>query len=63
MAVFHNHPEQFGKLEDRFLEHKNNMKSSSKPGPGEYLSQNMIEKFKPKAGAEGTRLFKGPLRS
>lgn len=63
MAIFHNHPEQFGKLEDRFLEYKNTFKNTTKIGPGHYLSQNVIDKFQTKKGVEGTSLFKGPPRA
>lgn len=31
-------------------------------GPGQYLSQNILDKFQPMKGAEGTRLFNGPPR-
>jgi hypothetical protein len=60
--ILHDHPQQFGVLESRFKEFRNQLKHGNQGGPGQYLSQDLIEKFQPKKGVEGTSNFKGAGR-
>ena len=52
----HDHPQQFGSCQSRFVDPQRRLANSL--GPGEYLSQNLLTKFAPKAGTEGTGNFK-----
>ena len=58
--ILHDHPQQFGHCEQRFVDP--NAKMGTKVGPGQYLSQNLKEKFAVKVGKEGTNHFKAPGR-
>lgn len=60
--ILHDHPQKFGSLVKRFRD-PNEEKNLAKPGPGQYLSQNMLPKFVPMKGKEESAPFLGPSRN
>lgn len=59
--ILHDHPQKFGSIVRRFRDPLRD-KNQGKPGPGQYLSQNVLPKFVPRKGKDETSNFLAPAR-